>query len=201
DFLVCGLLLPENSDAFNIDNGALHIGSVEVSIEVTLDRDGTQTTVKHTAIPSVYSGRFATLGLPLFLLSSAAEPGDRLTVLVSDATAELSVKAEPGQLNPSGYGLIRLDMPNDDKMKAEKTHASLPLYGRGSRATVIEMVDPRDMELGRVRQRAMYRWHTFQHVQQDENSRMTLQKIGRTGSTWLPGSLRTGWLSVRQRDG
>ncbi len=197
DFLVCGLSLPENAGGFDIDNDILRIEGVEVKIKVTLDRDGTQTTVKHIAIPSVYSERFATLALPLFLLSSVAEPGDRLTVSVNNATAELSVKAEPGQINPSGYGLIRLDMPKDGKMLEEKSRASLPLYGRGSRATVIEMVDPRDMALGRVRQRAMYRWYTFQHVPRDETSRMTLQKIGRTGATWLPGSLRTGWLSVR----
>lgn len=47
----------------------------------------------------------------------------------------------------------------------------------------------------------MYRWYTFQHVPRDETSRMTLQKIGRTGSTWLPSNLRTGWLSVRYPDG
>lgn len=201
DFLVCGLSLSEIAGTFDIDEGKLRIHGVEVTIRVTLDRDGIQTTVKHTATPSVHSDRFATLGLPLFLLSGAAEPGDRLTVSVNNATAELSVKAEPGQLNPSGYGLIRLDMPKDGEMREEKSHASLPLYGRGSRATVIEMVDPRDMEFGRVRQRAMYRWHTFQHLPQDETSRLTLLKIGRTGSTWLPGSLRTGWLPARQSDG
>lgn len=194
DFLICGLSLPENSHAFNIKGNALHIGGRKVCIKVTLDRGGNGVSLEDpTVIASVYSDRFATLSLPLFLFSSTVEPGDRLTFSADDATAELSVKAEPGQLNPSGYGLIRLDMPKDGGMK-DKAHASLPLYGRGSRATVIEMVDPRDMELGRIRQRAMYRWHTFQHLTQDETSRMTLQKIGRTGSTWLPGSLRAGWL-------
>mgnify|MGYP000622158407 CR=1 FL=1 len=215
DMVVFGLALDLDTSGgkvFKTENDTLYIvgkkeenidQGVAVTINLNLVRNGEAVElIDPLRIISIASDSFATINIPLFLFSASPQADDRLTVTIADQEARLNIKEEPAaQENPAGYGLIRLDMPLvevDGKEEEDKTRAagSLPLYGRGTRATVIEMVDPRDMELGRVRQRAMYRWHTFQYAAPDEASRMTLQKIGRTGSTWLPASLRKGWLPI-----
>ena len=65
------------------------------------------------------------------------------------------------------------------------------VYANGPDASVIEIVDPRDLIEGLVRRRATYLWRSF-HASR-LHPYFALQKINGVGATWLPKSLAQGW--------
>ncbi len=213
-------LAVQNGELKAFDGTTTH--AVQLAIEVkrpNTEDGGEPEAPKITVAPLVSlveGSSFAVLCLSLFLATSSAQVFDpdtgspapvlqpkdtlRITITVAGGTDRkieldfdvVQIPSEPS--NPSAYGLLRLDQP-----KSGKEQVSLPLYGRGSPANVIEMVDPGELRLGQVRRRAHYRWFSFQHIAATTAARATLQKSGRTGTTWLPGNLATGWTQFAKR--
>lgn len=118
------------------------------------------------------------------------KPGKEDKVLVS---LLLDVVEYPNlSANPSSFAVLLLQA----KEKATDARVGVHLYANGPEASMIEIVDPRDLIDGLVRRRAVYRWRSFQYFTPGLVHYFALQKINAVGGSWLPDQLHGGWQSV-----
>lgn len=125
--------------------------------------------------------------LGLIFKAKTSAGSDTLIDLVLDVVEKPSLPA-----NPSGLGILQLaDIDAGDAL-AER-EINVHLFANGPEATVIELVDPRDLVDGLVRRRAVYHWRSFAPTSSVETAGFALQKINAVGGSWIPNALDVGW--------
>lgn len=128
---------------------------------------------------------------------AALEPGDQLVVYVEvgppqqrQRLIDLSldvVEEPPLPTNPSGFAVLAVT-PARPEPESTSAKVSATLYASSPEATLIELVDPRDLIEGVARRRAVYQWRCFLPATTIASSAFALQKVNAAGSTWLPGT-------------
>ena len=94
-------------------------------------------------------------------------------------------------INPSGIAQLRLFEENA-KPADRDLSLNAPLYANSPPATIVEIVDPRDLLDGVVRRRAIYQWRSF--APRSHQYRNALQKFAASGATWIEPDLAEGWV-------
>ncbi|MBL8340954.1 MAG: hypothetical protein JNL30_05740 [Rubrivivax sp.] len=126
---------------------------------------------------------------PAQIGTALLQPGDQLALSVFVEGAEgvlvtltLDVVEEPTlPANPSAFAVLALE-----QAAGREATTGVALYANGPDATVIEIVDPRDLVEGLVRRRAVYQWRSFFASERLGRLRFALQKVNAVGGSWLP---------------
>ncbi|MBH5386661.1 hypothetical protein [Bradyrhizobium diversitatis] len=216
DFVEVGLALRRNGEAppvplpvhFSDQHGAhLVIDGTPhpITIEAARRRSGeTPVTLGRTYVPRVDAGDLPFLNIAQDFAEVADDLRERDQIAITAEVLGLHLLTlldvtERPQLpaNTSAYALLRLDGADAAVTRAAPLNGSpgsklsVPLYARGARPTLVELVDPREMVYGAVRRRAHYIWSTL--VPRREGSVFALQKSAGVGATWLTGDLDAQW--------
>lgn len=130
------------------------------------------------------------LKLALFACESSASTDQLipLVLLLLDVVDEPILPA-----NPSAFAVLVMA---NALTKSPSPTVGVHLYANGPDATVIELVDPRDLIDGVVRRRAAYLWRSFHPFTKDDTQHFALQKINAVGASWLPRQLNGGWIAL-----